>query len=142
MSYSVGQAREELLAAAHRVMGGRIDDRPQGPNDDAEAEYAEDGLIAAAGALARAKLAERLEKSAGEHKSALEHRILRTAEQIADDATAGTGGDHRLKQAGAEAAVMELALVEIVAGVEAGTLLADAASEMAAQALPEGAGKA
>lgn len=41
------QTQEEVLAAAHQMMSGRIDNRPPGANDDADADYAEDQLLAA-----------------------------------------------------------------------------------------------
>lgn len=132
MSYELGAAREKVLAAAHRVMGGRIDDLPPGPHDDAEAEYAEDGLIAAAQELARAKLADRLKRLAGgDAESDLEKRILR-------DAAAGDEPvPHGLRQAAAEVAVMELALLEIAKG----SVSLNEIREIASDALPERAGK-
>lgn len=39
------KAHEALLRTAHEVLGERIDDSPQGPNDDAQAEYQEEQLI-------------------------------------------------------------------------------------------------
>ena len=69
------QAREEVLAAAHRLFSGRIDDRPQGPNDDAEAEYSEDMLLEAAGKLVRAKLIDGLAE--GEEPISREEELLR-----------------------------------------------------------------
>jgi hypothetical protein len=143
VSVTTWQAQEELLAAALRVISGRIDDRPQGPNDDAEAEYAEDCLLLAAQNLARAKLAERLERAADQEgpKPSLERRILLRAEQIADDATAGAGGDHPIKVMAGEAAVMELALVELAEKLDGVTLDPAEGREIALCALPEGAGK-
>jgi len=69
------QAREEVLAAAHRLFSGRIDDRGPGPNDDAEAEYSEDMLLAAAGKLVRAKLIDGLAE--GEEPISREEELLR-----------------------------------------------------------------
>ena len=135
------QAQEELLAAAHRVMSGRITDRLPGANDDAEAEYAEDGLVHSAQKLARAKIAERLGKLAGgDAKPALSERILRYA-ALATSQTPDIG-DSRIKDAAAEAAVMELALLEIARGIDAGDLNLEEVLEMAAEALPDRAGRA
>lgn len=55
------QAREDLLAAAHRLLSCRIDHGLPGPHDDAEAEYSEEGLLAAAVALVTADLIDRLD---------------------------------------------------------------------------------
>ena len=42
------QAQESLLAIAHSIVGERINERLPGANDDAQAEYNEERLIAAA----------------------------------------------------------------------------------------------
>jgi Family of unknown function (DUF6085) len=75
MSHVEMQAREEVLMAAHRLLSGRIDDRGPGPHDDAEAEYSEDMLLAAAGKLVRAKLIDGL--ADGEQPISREEELLR-----------------------------------------------------------------
>jgi hypothetical protein len=75
MSHVEMQAREEVLAAAHRLLSGRIDDRGPGPHDDAESEYSEDMLLAAAGKLVRAKLIDGLAE--GEEPISREEELLR-----------------------------------------------------------------
>jgi hypothetical protein len=129
------ETRERLLAAAHRVIAGRIDDSLPGPHDDAEAEYADEGLADAAAAHARARLRRRLEK--GVPTSALEARIRKQTEQLFDDATSAVAPGW-VRQSAAEVAVMELCLIEIVGD---GDLSLDEVREMAADALPEGAAR-
>ncbi len=133
------ETREKVLAAAHRLIGGRIDDSLPGPNDDAEAEYAEDGLDDAAATHARAVLQKRLEK--GVPRSAIESNLRKAGESMLDDAGAEVGLPLAFRQLASEAAVMELALVEIVRERDGETIDLDEARGIAADALPEGAAR-
>lgn len=90
MSVGVIQAREEILAAAHRLMSGRIDDRGPGPHDDAEAEYSEEMLLAAASKLVRAHFSDSLSKDE-EPISREEELLRRLAAAFATKATFDRG---------------------------------------------------
>lgn len=133
------EARERLLSAALRVLDGRIDNSPPGPHDDAEAEYAEEELNKAAAELTRGHMQERLGKQADPDgpSSALETRLVTFFEQHFDDANAHAGLPPEMRNAVAEIAVMELALIEItkLQGQQGSE-----AVEIALEALPEGAG--
>jgi hypothetical protein len=135
--------REEVLAAAHRVVGNRITVGLPGPHDDAEAEYAEDQLDDAAARHARTVLQTRLEK--GVPRSAIEANLRKECEKLLDDAGSDAGLPRAIRQLASEAAVMELALVEIVRK-RPGDVLdldldLDEARGIAADALPEGAAR-
>lgn len=56
------EARERVLALSLRLLGSRIDDRPPGPHDDADAEYAEDELAKACAAYAECVAEDAFEK--------------------------------------------------------------------------------
>lgn len=136
------QAREDLLRAAHRVMAGRIDDTDPNMYDDAEMEYSDEMLEAAAAKLARAKIKHRLEEGGGVSapSSVVEAKLTKIAERSSDDAGAWMGPSAALKGVLPEVAVMELALLEIAHNTE--EVDREEAGQIAFDALPEGAGRA
>lgn len=131
--------RERVLSTAHRVIATRIEPDPPGPHDDAEAEYSEDQLDDAAATHARAVLQKRLEK--GVPRSAIESNLRKAGESMLDDAGAEVGLPLAFRQLASEAAVMELALIEIVRERDGETVGLDEARGIAADALPEGAAR-